>query len=197
MTKLNYGGNAAAKYPTYYFRHEFMVDDPSSYLSITMGVIRDDGAVVYLNGVEIFRSNMPSGVISYATLASTTVNGVDESTVYEMDLDPGKLVAGTNLFAVEVHQSAPDSSDVSFNLQLLGLRPQQVIAQPPLSVALSGSGLLLSWPDQGRFALESTSELSESIQWETVDLTIGLNNGRREVSIPLSETRRFYRLNGQ
>ena len=39
--------------------------------------MRDDGAVVYLNGTEVFRSNMPTGTITYTTLASTTVGGTD------------------------------------------------------------------------------------------------------------------------
>ena len=44
-------------------------------------LLRDDGAVVYLNGAEVFRSNMPAGTIAYRTLASTAIGGADESHV--------------------------------------------------------------------------------------------------------------------
>ena len=53
--------------------------DPSLYQSLALSILRDDGAVAYLNGTEVFRTNMPAGAVSYATLASTAVSGAAAS----------------------------------------------------------------------------------------------------------------------
>ena len=69
-TVVGYGPNAAARYITTYFRRTFVVANASLFQSIDLRVIRDDGAVVYLDGQEIVRSNMPTGTITPSTLAS-------------------------------------------------------------------------------------------------------------------------------
>jgi hypothetical protein len=86
--------------------------------------VRDDGAVVYINGVEALRNNMPGGDITYRTWASGSgvpVGGTDESTFNMYDIDPDLLVEGTNVIAVEIHQVSATSSDISFDLELVGL----------------------------------------------------------------------------
>ena len=94
----------------------------SLYLIIGVGntLRRDDGAVVYLNGTEVFRTNMPGGTISHTTLAPVAVGGADESAWYSVAVSPARLVTGTNVIAVEVHQSSATSSDLSFDLELTG-----------------------------------------------------------------------------
>ena len=53
---------------TVYFRKTFTVANPASFSALTLSLLRDDGAVAYLNGVEIWRSNMPElTAIAYAT----------------------------------------------------------------------------------------------------------------------------------
>ncbi|MDG2123203.1 MAG: hypothetical protein P8J87_05870, partial [Verrucomicrobiales bacterium] len=104
-----------------YFRHRFQLDTPSSIASLQLDLLRDDGAVVYLNGTEIARDNMPSGDIIYSSLASSSVTGASEDRFYTQTFstDPvSLLVAGENLLAVEVHQRADNSSDLSFDLGL-------------------------------------------------------------------------------
>jgi hypothetical protein len=79
------------------------VEDPSSIASLSLALIRDDGAVVYVNGVEVARSNMPTGPITRTTLASAAVDGVAETTPHEFTVEPSTvLVPGTNVVAVEV-----------------------------------------------------------------------------------------------
>ncbi len=80
--------------------------------------MRDDGEVVYLNGTEVYRTNMPTGSINYLTLASSTVVGTEEDIFHETSVDPGLLVNGTNVLAVEIHQINLTSSDISFDLEL-------------------------------------------------------------------------------
>jgi probable HAF family extracellular repeat protein len=83
-------------------------------------LLRDDGAAVYLNGVEIFRSNLPGGPIAYDTLATFAVGGEEETTLFVTGtVNSVPLRAGLNVVAVEVHQINPASSDLSFALELL------------------------------------------------------------------------------
>jgi hypothetical protein len=109
---------------TAYFRRAFVVEDPASVRSVTLRLLRDDGAAVWLNGQSVFRSNLPEGALTYATLATATVSGVDESTFLEQTLNPSALRTGTNVIAVEIHQQSEGSSDISFDLEL------RMIAQP-------------------------------------------------------------------
>ena len=79
----------------------------------------DDGAVFYLNGVEIQRVGMPAGTISYATPASRSVG---DATTPDTFIVSGplltNLVVGTNVLAVEVHQVNATSSDIVFGSAL-------------------------------------------------------------------------------
>ncbi len=118
-TLISDGGDPTNRYVTYYFRHAFVVPEPSSIMALRADLLRDDGAVVYLNSNEVFRSNMPEGSVNYLTLASNTVGSAAEYTFYPTNLDPSVLVANTNLLAVEVHQVLVTSTDVSFDFGLM------------------------------------------------------------------------------
>src|SRR5512134_4018126 len=127
-TVVGYGPDANNKYITTYFRRAFSVGDAAGFTSLTLRVLRDDGVVVYLNGAEVYRSNLPSGAITYSTLASAAIGGADESTFYQASLSPALLTEGANVLAVEIHQSSANSSDISFDLELTGERPLMQIA---------------------------------------------------------------------
>lgn len=119
-TTLSFGSDANNKYITTYFRRVFTVTDTTTYTALSLKLLRDDGAVVYFNGNELFRSNMPAGPIEYQTLAATTVGGPDESTFFTFTINPSSLISGTNIIAVEIHQVDAASSDISFDLELIG-----------------------------------------------------------------------------
>ena len=89
--------------------------------------MRDDGAVVYLNGEEIIRSNMPAGEINHLTLASSYVPIPAESEFNEFVLDTSLLLDGTNILAVEVHQGGGGSADLSMKLEITGFLPAEPI----------------------------------------------------------------------
>lgn len=117
-TPVSYGPNASAKYITTYFRHRFQVADPNLIASLSLKLLVDDGAVVYLNGEEVVRKNLPAGEINHLTLATLAVGGADESAFTTYNLPASGLLPGENVLAVEVHQSAGNSSDLSFDLAL-------------------------------------------------------------------------------
>lgn len=131
-TVLSYGTSTTNRRITYYFRRSFSVADPAALNALAARFIRDDGAVIYLNGVEVVRSNMPAGSVGYTTLATTAIGGADESAWIEASIDPALLVAGVNVLAVEIHQQSASSSDVSFDLELRAVENKP----PPPSVSL-------------------------------------------------------------
>ena len=118
-TVVSYGPSSTNKYVTTYFRRSFYLASTSFITDLAVRLLRDDGAVVYLNGVEIFRSNMPSGAVSSTTLAAGTDATADENSFHTYAVPPPVLHAGTNLFAVEIHQATVNSSDISFDLELI------------------------------------------------------------------------------
>ncbi|MEO6435622.1 MAG: metallophosphoesterase, partial [Tepidisphaeraceae bacterium] len=151
-TVVPFGPNASNKFITTYFRKSFNIASPSSIGSLDLRVIRDDGAVVYLNGTEVFRSNMPGGTIGYTTRASTALGTPAESTWIMATINAGLLQSGNNVIAIEIHQSDPDSSDLSFNLELNALTSGPPVLPPGAPSALSASALAwnqvkLSWID--------------------------------------------------
>jgi len=103
---------------SYYFRKDVTIPLNQSVAAVQLRLIRDDGAVVYVNGVEVFRSNMPDGPIAPTTPASSTIAGSNETSWVEASVDAGAFQSGMNTIAVELHQRGAGSSDVSFDMQL-------------------------------------------------------------------------------
>ena len=115
-------GTCTPKYTTTYFRKTFNLASVTDYAGFTIRMLRDDGAVVYVNGIEVWRSNMPGGATSYSTLATAAVSGTDEYVFYVSPfISAASFETGVNIIAVEVHQSGATSSDMNFNLQLEGI----------------------------------------------------------------------------
>lgn len=118
-TLLSFGGNPGNKILTHYFRKTFMVDDPNKFYVYVVRILRDDGAVVYINGREICRSNMPDVPITDSTRALTTVSDEQETIFYDYVLSPNYFTKGINHISVSIHQSRPTTSDCSFDLELI------------------------------------------------------------------------------
>jgi len=147
-TTVSYGPSGSNKYTTTYFRTSFtLTEEQKSNGSFMISLLRDDGAVVYLNGQEILRSNMPAGTIAYNSFASTNADGAEEDTYYNYVVDPSKFVAGTNIIAVEVHQRNLTSSDISFDLELIAQMPNTsnlVSTERNYSLTLTGHESLIA-----------------------------------------------------
>jgi hypothetical protein len=110
VTVVGYGPNPNNKFITTYFRRAFYVHDASLVRSLNARLVRDDGSVVYLNGAEVWRDNMPTGTVTFATLAASTVSSTAESNWFTRVLSPGALVDGWNFLAVEIHQYRTNSA---------------------------------------------------------------------------------------
>ena len=139
-TVVGFGPDPNNRYITTWFRRSFPVADPAAFRSLSLELVRDDGAIVYLNGVEVHRSNMAYSTVGYLSPAETQVADPNEDAYWGRDLPPSALVAGTNVLAVEVHQFSGQSSDVSFDLRLTGVLQ---------GTALSPAGATWSYLDNG------------------------------------------------
>jgi hypothetical protein len=101
----------------YYFSHEFQVADAAAIGQLKLSLLADDGAVVFLNGTELYRYNMPDGPIGFGTRPINWVGTADE--IYmDYTVPAAALVNGTNLLTVEVHNFWPGNPDLSFDAGL-------------------------------------------------------------------------------
>jgi hypothetical protein len=106
---------------TAYFRKTFEVDDPSRFAELTLSLVRDDGAAVYVNGAEVVRTNLPTGALTVTTRAVAGISDrTQETTPLTFSIPPSALVEGTNTIAVEMHNLDPAGADLSFDLSLQG-----------------------------------------------------------------------------
>ena len=144
-TTVSYGPDINNRFITTYFRNTFVATGINSITDLTFNLQRDDGAVVYLNGVEVFRSNLPAGVITNTTLAVTNVTGTGETTFHSRTLPPDLLIEGNNVLAVEVHQSRNNSADLIFDLQLTATRFIPVVTRGPYLQQGSMTNIVVKW----------------------------------------------------
>lgn len=100
----------------FYFRTTFNYTDSTTGAQLQLNTVVDDGVVLYLNGIEIYRLGMPSGSITHGTLANRVIGDAQ----YEgpFTIPESMLISGQNVLAAEVHQQAADSSDIVFGITL-------------------------------------------------------------------------------
>ena len=140
---------------TWYFRHTFNVNDPGQFSNLRANILRDDGAIVYLNGNEIARSNMPDGPVTINTEASSTVGESAEVAYHPSNCISNQLVPGDNVIAVEVHQRRSTSSDVSFDLELVS--PSNPLIRGPYLQNQTPSSIIIRW--------RTCNATSSRVQW--------------------------------
>ncbi len=120
-TIVSYGGNDLARHITTWFRHTFEVDDPDAWRALVLTLSRDDGALVWLNGVEVARSNLPEAAVGPSTPAVGEVSDWFETAWTSTAVDARHLRPGTNVLAVEVHLESASSTDLRMDAELLAL----------------------------------------------------------------------------
>jgi hypothetical protein len=186
-TPLTFGANAAAKPLAAWFRHTFTLAGADRFGSMRVRLQRDDGAVVYLNGVELFRDNLPEGGLTSATRALVSQGGADELEWWTAILPASGLREGRNVLAVEVRQFAPDSSDLGVDVELTG------IVHPPLDAARFGSQIVLTtsaaFPN---WTLEGSSNPAGT--WSIVTATPVQAGEMLRYTLPMSAARQYFRM---
>ena len=103
-----------------YFRHTFEVDRLEADAPLSLRMKRDDGVIIYLNGVELVRNNMHPGEVHFGMPASNLANMITEAEWGPVTLPlAGEILKeGTNTLAASVHQLHPNSSDIRFDFDL-------------------------------------------------------------------------------
>ena len=202
VAQLGFGGNGevtairsaradASRITTHYFRKAFVITNTAPYSNFVVSLVRDDGGVVYVNGTEVFRSNMPTGAITSATFAVLAANSVEEKVLYGALVSPTLLVNGTNWIAAEIHQNATNTTtDLSFDLSLLGLN-----GKAGLRALISGGNFVLAYPSWADgFVLESATNVP-GVSWAPVDTNSStVLNGERLVPVTTDSPQQFFRL---
>lgn len=93
-----------------YFRLKFKTE--KAFGELVLKCQRDDGVIVYLDGKEVARDNMPGGVAdSYGLFATETISAVGETTPIALKI-PGTLAAGEHILAISLHNRDGGSSDL-------------------------------------------------------------------------------------
>ena len=169
-TKVNYGGNKDNKYITTYFRRNFTFNgDNSEPLALEFKTLIDDGAVIYLNGEELYRININFGDVTFSTIASASGN---EYEYQRAIVWANNLKQGNNVIAVEVHQSFAKSSDMGFDLELNILPSNEVEAVNNIHFGSKNNPLdklTITWHSNGQ---------KDKIKWGyTSDFEKGTFNG--------------------
>ena len=99
---------------TSYHRATFNVGNPGAFSSFLLTTRADDGIVVYVNGTEVKRTNLPAGSITpttYATAAPSTASAIANPVTAQIPVN--LIQSGSNTIAVEVHsnyRSTPNTS---------------------------------------------------------------------------------------
>jgi hypothetical protein len=123
------------KYITTYFRKTVNLTS-NSFPSILLGLRYDDGVVVYVNGTEVRRENMPAGTPTNTTLAPAALNvqGMNTKTISFPSQAASPFVVGNNVIAVELHQNAITSSDIFFDMTLSASTTQPAFGDAQVGV---------------------------------------------------------------
>ena len=130
---FGYGNTETVTIPpavTNYFLKNVNITTPGLYSTFDFSLTYNDGAVIYVNGVEVQRVNMPAGIITYNTLSISAVTFYNQ----QFSIPSSFFTAGTNVIAVEIHQNTPTSTDCLFDMSLIAT---------PLYVTNSSSADLL------------------------------------------------------
>ena len=117
-TTVSYGSDANQKNPTTYFRKTVNLKNaPKSDDLFILEYQVDDGFIIYVNGREAGRVNMPTGTVNFNTFSSSYAEDVPLKGSISLPASPFR--SGENVIAVEVHNNSATSSDLYWTAQLL------------------------------------------------------------------------------
>jgi lysophospholipase L1-like esterase len=194
FTTVSFGTNASNKHITTYFRDSFVVPGNVTFTNLNFRLTRVDGAVVWLNGQEAFRTNMPIGPITFTNPASQRAIIYEQPyTFYPTNIAVSNLPAGTNLVAVEVHLYNASRTSLGFDMELIGTG---YFLPPALSIASAGTNIFLAWPvaNGNGYTLYSSTDLTAPGGWTNAAATVQTNSGQYVVTILPDAITRFFRL---
>lgn len=187
------GGPVGNRHITTWFWHPFVITNTAGIDYLVCRLRRDDGAVVYLNGQEIYRENLPAfGAITPTTPALVNVTTSEERTFFARNIPLTVLQMGTNVLAIEVHHFSTNDTDLSMDCELVAFSDDAEAFRPELAVERSGANVLLSWPSVfASWSLYRSPALADSAQTK---LNVSLSNGVHSTSVGATNPAAFFRL---
>ena len=139
-TTVSYGPNVSSKYPTTYFRKTIKLESTPTRSDIfLLNYQIDDGFVVYVNGREAGRFQMPSGNITFNSFASSYAG--DEPLTGTIEISSSLFKSGDNVIAVEIHNNKADSRDIFWAAEVfttMGSTSEDFVSTDPV-INLSSS----------------------------------------------------------
>lgn len=114
-TTISYGEDPDNKHPMAFFRLAFKVDKETASKPVVGHIMNDDAAIVYLNGKEIYRRNLPNGAVD----GRFAVHNTKPEHRWWTFVPNEQLREGVNILAVRVHQVNAQSSDIIHAVELV------------------------------------------------------------------------------
>ena len=142
-TTVSYGSDANRKNPATYFRKTINLSaTPTRSDAFLLNYQVDDGFVVYVNGKEAGRYNMPDGNISFNSFSVTYAENTPLTGTLE--LSSSLFKSGSNTIAVEIHNNSYTSSDQYWSAELLtsvGSNANELVSTYPVINLTSDNGM--------------------------------------------------------
>lgn len=140
-TVLDFGSDPNNKPLVWYFRKTIQITDLDKMNNLILEGKLDDGAVIYINGTEVHRMNLPAGAITNTTSATDMMANASLYTVLPSTL----LQLGENIISVSVHQATPDDPDMMFDLKLTATYYTDGIIRGPYLQSATTSSVIVKW----------------------------------------------------
>ena len=128
-TSINYGKDQDDKDIIKYFTKKITITDISKFKGYEFRLQRDDGAIIYVNGKELYRDNMPDGKTSNRTRSIQVVDVEEESLFFVKIFDASIFKEGINTISAQVHQCNTYSSDCIFSLEVIGHTDPKILTE--------------------------------------------------------------------
>ena len=158
-----------------YLRYAFTLKNVTLYQVVQFGLWFKDGAIVYLNGNEVYRRNMAKGP---ATPDAWSSSSFEDYCLYPSSAPGYFLVEGVNVLAAEIHRAPTTSGTIHVFGYVNPVRGESVsrvydgyIIEPPYFNSLNESSIA-AWDGSGR-----TQWISNTVPTWTV---YAFNYGREE-----------------
>jgi len=194
VTTNSYGLDPANKFVTTYFRRSFIVPRNMAVTNLNFRLAHADGAAVWLNGQELFRTNLPGGPIAYTNLALGMMTGFTSHIYYPTNIAIANSLIGTNQLAVELHLSSVTNTAAGFDMEVFA--SGNLIPPPSLTIVQSGGNFVLSWPatNSDGFTLYTTTNIAAAASC-SASTALPVTNASQIVVTQFPDTSvRFFRL---
>jgi hypothetical protein len=164
---------------TTYFRKTVSITGVNAYTGYTLTYQRNDGVVIYVNGTELTRDNMPAGTISYNTSASSKLSAAGNSSTLTATIPASSLVEGNNVIAVEVHQHSTGAADMRFQMSLAATAI--TVSRGPYMQMANQSEITIKWKTSA--ATDSRVQAGASVGSYTVSGSDATSSTDHEIRI--------------